>query len=568
MLRSRLFSWTLLLLVIAALAGGGFFFWRLLQERSEGARLIEEGRQAMAAQAFEQAISRFDAAIALRLTTGERARALTWRGEAKNRAGALDAGISDLTTALQLNPGIGIAYADRARAYQAKGEKEKARADYDAAIAHGANSAENYLARGSLWLEAGSTEKAAADFAEATQRAPENANAFILRGRVLAKLENLDGAIASYDGALRIDPQNQEAHSERGDLYSKKGDVEKAMADYGELRTPTIANWAAKSAAEPTPFDSVDVVTDLLRQADSAQTLGHLDEAMDLYNRVLRMNIPLTTASTALQNRGNLYHRKGDEEHAMQDYNQALRFNPSSAGAYVNRGLLFALKNDSHSAIMDYNEALRFDPTMYEAFYNRALAHQGDGDLDAAARDLTETLTLKSNFAPALLTRAGILVNQKKIDQAMSDIDAAIKSDPELAPAYLARAQVLADKHAYARSAQDFEKAISLNSPTTQTQALNGLAWLRATSPDKSMRNGKAAIAAATRACELSHWSDGGTVDTLAAAYAEEGDFEKAVNFQYYALALPGIPPELQKGAQERLALYQNHRPFRDERPQ
>ncbi len=560
-MRSRFFAWLLLMLVVVALAGGGMFYWRLSQERNEGACLIEEGRQSIGAQAFGKAIARFDAAVGLRLSAREKARALTWRGEAKNRTGALDAAISDLTAALKLNPGIGMAYAERARAEQAKNEKEKALADYDAAIAHGANGPENYLARGTLLFEAGKTEKAAADFEEATQRAPDNANAFILRGRALAKLENVDAAIASYESALRLDPQNQEARSERGDLYSKKGDVEKAMADYGELRTSTVANWEAKSAAAPTPFDSSEVVVDLLRQADSAQALGHLDEAMEIYNRVLRMNIPLTSASSALQ------HRKGDDEHAMQDYNLALRFDPANAGAYMNRGLLFALKNDSHSAMMDYNEALRFDSTMYQALYNRALAHQGDGDLEAAARDLTETLKLNNKFAPALLTRAGILVNQKKIDQGMADIDAAIKSDPELAPAYLARAQLLSSKHAYARALQDFEKAISLKS-TSQSQALNGLAWIRATAPDKSVRDGKAAITAATRACELTGWNDGGLVDTLAAAFAEEGDFEKAVNFQYYALTLPGIGPELQKGAEERLALYQSHRPYRDEHPQ
>lgn len=70
----------------------------------------------------------------------------------------------------------------------------------------------------------------------------------------------------------------------------------------------------------------------------------------------------------------------------------------------------------------------------------------------------------------------------------------------------------------------------------------NDLAWLLATCPDKNIRNGRAAILHATAACEASGWSFWSFIDTLSAAHAEIGDFEKAKEYSKQALAV--APPE------------------------
>ncbi|UCE50418.1 MAG: tetratricopeptide repeat protein, partial [Phycisphaerales bacterium] len=93
---------------------------------------------------------------------------------------------------------------------------------------------------------------------------------------------------------------------------------------------------------------------------------------------------------------------------------------------------------------------------------------------------------------------------------------------------------------------------------------LHGLAWLQATYPLAELRDGTEAIKNATRACELTNWEEGSSIDTLAAAYAEAGDFESAVKWQEKAIALVSKPWRhmLDEGMKGRLELYQAHKPY------
>jgi tetratricopeptide (TPR) repeat protein len=95
---------------------------------------------------------------------------------------------------------------------------------------------------------------------------------------------------------------------------------------------------------------------------------------------------------------------------------------------------------------------------------------------------------------------------------------------------------------------------------------LNGIAWLLATSPRADLRNGTKAIEYATRACELTKWKNANIIDTLAAAYAEVGDFDSAVKWQKEAINLltEKEPSNWQAEFEERLKLYQSGKPYRE----
>lgn len=96
--------------------------------------------------------------------------------------------------------------------------------------------------------------------------------------------------------------------------------------------------------------------------------------------------------------------------------------------------------------------------------------------------------------------------------------------------------------------------------------AHNRRAHILATCPDVSVRNGNAAVRSATRACELTRWHSPQALDTLAAAYAEAGDFKSAVAWEKKALERMRLLPGLRMQAQARLALYEAGEPFREER--
>src|SRR5260370_17168317 len=87
---------------------------------------------------------------------------------------------------------------------------------------------------------------------------------------------------------------------------------------------------------------------------------------------------------------------------------------------------------------------------------------------------------------------------------------------------------------------------------------INEIAWLRATCLDEKMRDGKIAVEFGTKACDLVKWKEARYIDTLAAAYAESGDFDSAVKWQQQALhMLEDAPLPTMPELRARLALYQ-----------
>jgi len=94
----------------------------------------------------------------------------------------------------------------------------------------------------------------------------------------------------------------------------------------------------------------------------------------------------------------------------------------------------------------------------------------------------------------------------------------------------------------------------------------NSLAWVLATAQDAAVRNGTKALKLAGEACEKNRWKEAGFVDTLAAAHAEQDQWDQAIIMEQKAISL--LSPERQDSKlvekfQARLRLYERHEKFR-----
>ncbi len=117
------------------------------------------------------------------------------------------------------------------------------------------------------------------------------------------------------------------------------------------------------------------------------------------------------------------------------------------------------------------------------------------------------------------------------------------------------------------KNPQEALKLYRMGAESGDARAENNLAWTLAVSPDDSIRDGKAAIKWATRACEAEKFKERNSIDTLAAAYAEAGDFGQAVKYQKMAMAMPDprAAKSVQQDMEKRLALYQSGKAYHEE---
>jgi tetratricopeptide (TPR) repeat protein len=234
-----------------------------------------------------------------------------------------------------------------------------------------------------------------------------------------------------------------------------------------------------------------------------------------------------------------------------------------NAVAYYNRAIHYGNKRDYKLAIRDATAAIQLNPKYANAYHNRGAFHADIGEFDKAIADLSEAIRLNPRSATTFDGRAQVYEDIEKFNKAVADYDRVIRIIPKDADDYAVRGRAYFKKGNYKEAASAFEKALQL-SPNNDS-ALGRLALFRATCPDASLRNGKEAIRMSMRACELSKWKEPYRIEALAAAYAETGDFDKAVKYQTQAINMKSAYGPVDKKTREHLMLYQAHKPARIE---
>lgn len=248
-------------------------------------------------------------------------------------------------------------------------------------------------------------------------------------------------------------------------------------------------------------------------------------EDIAAYTRVLESDPsnPLRHDAVAM-----LYLQDGKPREAVTHFRGSLRLNPDSAPTHYNLGLALSMLREYGEAAREFEAAIRLDPNHPEAHNNLgALLHVG-GRFDEAAAHYQRAIDLRPDNAEAHANLGRLLMLQGR--------------GPEAAVA--------------------FDRALALQ--PTAASALQGLAWLRATSADVSLRRPGQAVALAERARQATGGRDATVFDALAAAYAALGDYDQAVRAVRLGIDLAvstGLEP-LAVEMRDRLRLYEQRTPF------
>ena len=220
----------------------------------------------------------------------------------------------------------------------------------------------------------------------------------------------------------------------------------------------------------------------------------------------------------------------GNLAEALTHFQKALEIKPEYAEAHLNLGMALVNGGRTGEAIAHYQKALEIKPEYAEAHFNLGNVYFAQARPEAAMAEYLAALRIKPDYSDARCNLGLVQYQRGVVSEAIAEWREVLGRQPDHAP------------------------------------ALNRLAWVLATSPVRSLRNGTEAVELAGRAAKLTGGRDAGILDALAAAYAEAGRFAEAVETAQAALTLAKNQnnPAHVEGLQSRIKLYEAGSPYRD----
>jgi tetratricopeptide (TPR) repeat protein len=183
---------------------------------------------------------------------------------------------------------------------------------------------------------------------------------------------------------------------------------------------------------------------------------------------------------------------------------------------------------------------------------------------DDAIAHYQKAVAIRPNYFLARYGLGHALLEKGELDAAIEHSRAALLIQPNNADCHTVLAIALDEKGQSAEAIQHYEKALEI-SPRS-VSALNNLAWLLATCSNAPLRNGARAIQLAQQADQLSGGANALVLRTLAAGYAEAGQFGKAIQSAQAAVQQARMQGDnsLAGTLQQEIALYELALPYRE----
>jgi tetratricopeptide (TPR) repeat protein len=248
----------------------------------------------------------------------------------------------------------------------------------------------------------------------------------------------------------------------------------------------------------------------------------------------------------------------------MADGEAAVRVAPNYFRGYQVRGRVYRLRKEFVRALGEFDRAMKLAPDFVQLYNNRGNVFSEMGREERAIQDFSEAIRRAPGTIDGYVNRGGSYLAIGMFEKAIADLDHALRIDPRDGDSYFNRGLAHSGKRDFPAAIADYTKANELSAH--DPAILNSIAWLKATCPVDSVRNGKEAVQASLEACQLTNFKDLNRIDTLAAAYAEAGDFDRAI--EYMTKILGGKTDSTdRKKFETRLALYRDRKPYRDLEP-
>jgi protein O-mannosyl-transferase len=243
-------------------------------------------------------------------------------------------------------------------------------------------------------------------------------------------------------------------------------------------------------------------------------------------------DVALTNFGTALMEEGKLEDALSYFQRALdvRSSNEQHHYDFSLAVIHGSIGNVLARKGRLNDAIGHLRQAVELRPDFPDAHYNLGTALFQKADLDGAIAEWQTALSIHPNDAGAHTSLGNALVQKGRLRDAAGHYEQALQSDPDA------------------------------------ILPLNNLAWLMSAGPDDSLRNNEIAVKLALKANEISKNSNPVFIRTLAAAYAQAGQFENAIETAQRAVELANAQGvrDLTAELAHDVDLYQQRTPLRD----